>query len=131
MVIKEGPNSVEVNVSGPQTGTSDRRATVQVVVPGFTGTLETWIAKVDWDGFLDELRELERTRQGKAQLSADDSRDFQLTIAATDRSGHLEVIGQLSQLVGSHRASLGYGFAFDPGQLSTILRQAEIRDVAV
>src|SRR5437763_3351968 len=100
MVIKEGPNSAEVNISGPQAGTSDRRATVKVVLPAFSGTLEIWITQIDWDGFVDELRQLEGSRQGKAQLSAEDPRDFQLTIASTDRSGHLEVTGELGRSTG-------------------------------
>jgi hypothetical protein len=131
MIIKEGPNSVEVRMSGPQAGTSDRRASVKVAVPEFSGAVETWVAKMDWDGFLDELRELERGRQGRAQLSADDPRDFQLTIASTDQSGHMEVSGRLGRVEESRRASLEYGFVLDAGQLQGILKQAEFGDVAV
>jgi hypothetical protein len=131
MIIKEGPNSVDLRISGPQAGTSDRRATVNVVVPGFSGAVETWIEKVDWEGFLEELRELERGRQGRAQLSADDPRDFQLTITATDRAGHMEVSGRLGRSDGSRRTSMEYGFMLDPGQLQDILRNAELSDVAV
>jgi len=131
MIIKEGPNSVEVTVSGPQAGTSDRRATVNVALPHFTGTIETWFSQVDWDGFLGDLRELERARQGKAQLSADDPREFEITIASTDRSGHMAVTGHVGRADGSHRTSLGFGFAFDVSTLPKLLRQAELHDAAV
>jgi len=131
MVIKEGPNSVDVRMSGPQAGTSDRRATVKVTVPGFSATVETWVANVDWEGFLEELRELERLRQGRAQVSADDPRDFQLTLASTDRSGHMGITGRLGRTEGSGRTLMDYGFDVDPGQLPHILQQAESRDGAV
>src|SRR5436190_1967801 len=46
--------------------------------------------------FLEELRDLERTRSGSATLSAMDEEDFALEVAATDGWGHVAVCATMA-----------------------------------
>jgi hypothetical protein len=97
---------------------------VSVTVGGYCAEDQCWVCAREWRVFLTELRQLERTRQGRADLSGASPEEFKLRIASTDRAGHMAVSG----LVGWRRPDeflqrLEFGFAFDPGMLAALIRE--------
>lgn len=97
---------------------------VSVVVGGYSAVDQAWVTANDWRGFMHELRDLEKARQGQAVLMGASPQDLQLTFKATDRSGHMAVSGFVgwNSPDGFHQ-KCEFGFSFDPGMLSSIVRQ--------
>jgi hypothetical protein len=96
---------------------------VTVAVGGYQAADQVWVPGDSFEQFVGMLSDLERVRQGRADLEAATSDDFALTIASTDSAGHMAVQGHLSDRTpDGYRLSLHFGFTFDPGLLMDALR---------
>jgi len=127
MIIEQGNNYIELEISSPAPGSKARRTSVGLQCGDFRGTrAEVWLEPGELEGFLDELRALEKKRNGKATLNADDPREFQIGIASIDKSGHLEVTARLAIAGNDSRAAVECRFGLDPSRLLGILREFEI-----
>jgi hypothetical protein len=99
---------------------------VTVEVGGYSAEGQAWVIAGAWRGFLSELRELERLRQGQATLEGASPRDLKLVFRATDRAGHMAVSGFLGwDTPDGFSQKLEFGFAFDAGMLQTLVREFE------
>jgi len=132
VIIENASGFVELDISVPVGPGQGRRAGVGAGWGDFRAArAEVWIEHGQFEAFLQELRVLERIRQGRADLSADDPREFQLTLAATDKAGHLKVSGRLaSRRASDGAAALEFEFPLDPSALPTVLRDFERVDAA-
>jgi hypothetical protein len=108
-------------------GDEDLLLNVTVVVGGYSAADQVWVVGDDWRGFMNELRKLEEVRKGQATLRGVDPHDLELVFKATDRAGHMAVLG----FVGWNKPDGFYqkcefGFAFDAGMLSSVVREFEV-----
>jgi hypothetical protein len=132
MIIENASAFIELEISGPLGPGQGRRAAVGVGWGDFHATrAEVWLEAGEFEGFLKDLRGLTNSRQGQASLSAEDPREFQMTIAITDKAGHVEIAARLA----SHAASDGAAamelrFPLDPSVLPRVLGDLERSDAA-
>lgn len=118
-------------------GNCEREASMEVSVEvcscGFSGRHSlVFFFDSDYSGFLEQLRELERTRRGKARIEAMSPEEFWLEILAVDRLGHIHAQGKLTQITTRrpHQlwSSLGFDIELDPTSLPKVVREfAEFR----
>lgn len=120
--------SLEVAEFGPPGGpdAGDLCLHVAVSVDGYSATDRFWVFDPEWRRFLDELRQLERSRSGHAELAKSTPEGLELRIASADALGHISVSGAM----GRHRADgflrqLQFGFRFDPSMLLSVLRELQ------
>ena len=123
MVIESGSNFIELEISTSLPGSKSRRGGVAISCAGYTAFRnDTWFDEDDFQGFAGDLLTLGQSRQGQATLHADDPRHFTMVIAAIDRSGHLEVSGQIGTGAWSDaEGTLHFRFALDPSKLPHIV----------
>ena len=90
---------------------------VEVKDSAFSGSVITWLAMDDFNRFLAQLKQCERTRQGQAVLTSMSPDEFELQLQNLDRSGHFVALYKLTRLhyttTGIIRQSLSGGFALD------------------
>ena len=99
---------------------------VTIVVGGYSAAGQSWVLLDEWRGFLSQLRQLEKLRQGKAILMGASPRNLKLAFNATDSLGHMAVTGFLGrETPDGFLQKLEFGFAFDPGMLLTLVRDLE------
>jgi hypothetical protein len=132
MVIRSGSESIEITLRemGPE-GTpaeGDLGVTVTVSGPAFAGRNDTvWIGRDEWAGFLEDLRELDRTRRGEALVRAMSPEEFQLAVFAADRAGHLAAEGWVGREYmarnGVVRDRVTASLEIDPSDLPALVRQ--------
>jgi hypothetical protein len=67
---------------------NDVELSIEVASDKFRGHALAWVASVEMNQFIAQLRELERTRTGSAQLSGMSPTKFRLRICILDRQGH-------------------------------------------
>ncbi len=83
----------------------------------------------EWAVFLDDLGELERTRQGGAHVMAMSPAEFRLAIFATDRAGHIAAEGwvgrEYSGRNGEWHDRVCFSIEIEPSTLPHILKQFE------
>jgi len=97
---------------------------VTVVVGGYSAADQAWVARSDWREFMNELRELEEARRGQATLRGASPHDLELVFKATDRAGHMAVLGFLGwNSPDGFYQKCEFGFAFDPGLLGNVVRE--------
>jgi hypothetical protein len=89
--LREASVGLEVSERGPSSTPADRDLllNVTVAIGGYQAADQVWIVDADFDRFLAELAELERTRRGRAALEAASPEDFRLSIDAVDAAGHI------------------------------------------
>lgn len=75
---------------------SSLSCTVEVLDNRFIGWNTVWFSLIDLHSFIDELEELEKTRQGKACLSAMSNEDFNITFESYNKKGGIVVYYSLS-----------------------------------
>jgi len=123
MVIDSGSNFVELEISTSLPGSKSRRGGIGISCSGYKAFRnDTWFDEQDFQGFASDLLTLGQSRQGQATLQADDPRLFTMVIAAVDRSGHLEVSGQIGTGAGADaEGTLHFRFALDPSKLPHIV----------
>jgi len=99
----------------------DLLVVVAVHHSGFSGTIDVWILREAWDGFVADLRRLEKRRQGAASVEGMSPRELSLTVQSIDRSGHLAVEGQIG-IRGQRTVTLRFSpIEFDPTTLPGIV----------
>jgi hypothetical protein len=121
MIIQEGTDWLEVVVTDMTPDHLptpwDVRLAVAVAVGGFSGRGSAWVDADRLARFVAELRVLETNRRGKASVESMSPGEFQLCVAATDRSGHMEIRGQ----VAAGGQTLAFRFAFCPSLLPGVV----------
>jgi len=134
MVLASADGRLEITVLEVQppvpaaSAGGDIQVGVTIRVGAFAGAVSTWIDGDVWAAFVEELQQLERTRQGEANLhsmSPDD--ELRLRFHSLDRAGHMGVEGSLIQNVypigkGPRPVRLQFGaFEFDAGLLANFV----------
>jgi hypothetical protein len=98
---------------------------VKARCPGFSGEIDTWIAREAWVGFCEQLAALNEHRQGQATVESISPNELRLVVRSTDRLGHMGVEGELGYRGVHGETSLRFSaMAFDPSMLPQLLREA-------
>ena len=59
MIIEQGQNHIELEISSPTPGSNARRISIGVGCGDFQGSVaETWLESGEFDGFMEDLRTL-------------------------------------------------------------------------
>jgi hypothetical protein len=140
MVIRDGASSFEITLreAGPpgtpaegDVGVNVAATTPATGVGGpFAGRNDSvWIGRDDWAAFMEDLRELERTRRGKAHVRAVAPAELELTVSATDRAGHMAAEGWVGREYagrnGDFHDRVCFRIEIDPSTLPHIVRELE------
>ena len=105
---------------------ADLLLNVTVKVGGYAAADQSWVMADDWRAFLTDLRELERTRRGKATLEGASPRDLKLVLCVIDPIGHMAISGHLGwDSPDGFAQKLEFGFEIDAGMLQTTIREIE------
>ncbi|MBI1832005.1 MAG: hypothetical protein HYR84_11205 [Planctomycetes bacterium] len=132
MIIHDGEHSVKIEVvdraASHLPARGDVKFSVAVSSHGFTGQAFAWVASTTLAAFMQELRELDRRRQGSASLEGMSPGEFHLCIWSIDRRGHLAIRGSIANQrregeSGPYRHSVEFNFEFDPTCLPKILAE--------
>jgi hypothetical protein len=104
----------------------DLRLHVSVSAGGFQGSYDqVWVGANEFEDFLRQLANLEEARRGGAVLRSITPGEFELVIAATDRSGHIAAHGFLARrqgsLPGSSESRVAFDIKIDPTALPGLL----------
>jgi hypothetical protein len=98
---------------------------IRVLYHEFSGAIHAWIWREQWDGFLEAIRELERTRTGFARLQGMSPGGLELTFRIANPRGSLFIEGTIGK-IGLHVASLQFGpMELDAGMLADYVKQLE------
>ena len=103
---------------------------LQVQSLGFSGEQsQVHFFEKDYEEFLSALRDLDRTRQGRARLEFASSNEFWLEILSVDKLGHIQFQGKITQesSVRSERLwnSIGFDIELDPSTFPAVVRKFE------
>lgn len=112
-------------------GDGDFVLTVRAHIADFTGAVDTILTGAEWGRFLRALSELERRRQGAAELEEVPADDLRLRIGSIDRAGHMGISGEIRNRSVREGAELSLRFGpvvFDPSTLPLLV--AELSDAA-
>jgi hypothetical protein len=105
---------------------NDVELSIEVASDKYRGHAFAWVASAEMNQFIAQLRELERTRTGSAQLTGMSPTKFRLRIYILDRQGHVALEGWISHSTrGQFMQSLEFAFEFDPTSLPKILANYE------
>jgi hypothetical protein len=134
VVIKDGLTSVTVLLRepGPARTPAEGDLGINVSVDGesFRGRNTTvWIGRADWAAFLQNLRNLERSRQGQAQVEGMSPGEFQLAVFATGKSGRIVAEGWVGReytgRAGTLRDRVSFSVELDPSRIAVLVAEAE------
>jgi hypothetical protein len=101
---------------------SDILLNVTIKVDGYSAADQCWVIAEAWDGFLNELRELDHRRQGCAVVIAASPDDLRLEFYSTDSAGHMAVRGHVGWYKpDQHFLQLRFGFSFEPDRLPGVV----------
>jgi hypothetical protein len=137
VLIRDGQNHLEITVANRVPAIYSRpdeiELSVEVSSNGYSGHGSVWIEAPALTNFLDALDDLERRRQGVAELRGMSPEEFHLRFWNINRRGHIAVSGRLTKSVFLETPvpifqSLEFVFRFDP----TIFQKAvaELRALA-
>ena|ERR1044071_7781647 len=132
MILGDSAAYVEVLVA--PLGDGDLVITVRAHVGAFAGAVDTIVTGTEWATFLGALHDLERRRQGAAELGGVAADDLRLRISSTDGAGHMAVAGELRDRSVAEDAELLLRFgpvAFDPSSLRTLVAELSAAASAV
>jgi hypothetical protein len=126
VLIREGLNFIELvpidRVPDGLPTAGDVQLSVTVQSQGFTGSGSAWIEARKLRAFVSQLRELETSRRGTAEIESMSPGQFRLRLFSTDSLGHMALAGRISR--GEH--ALDFRFEFDPGLLPEIAQRFEV-----
>jgi hypothetical protein len=108
-------------------GSGDFLVSIEVEADDFRGHADGHVTGKDFRQFAGDLKRLDQFRKGMAQLSSAAAGEFEVTIRAIDRAGHMGVSGVLNYLrPGPERPpqKLEFFFEFDPSQLMQAVNDA-------
>jgi hypothetical protein len=95
---------------------------ITIKVWGYSAADQGWVTYDDWRTFINELHELDGSRQGTATLAGVSHADYRIIFKSTDHSGHMAVTGFLGDFSPDEfPLKLEFGFSFDPGMLTSIV----------
>ncbi len=119
---------IELSELGPA-GTpeeGDLRLDISVLVGRHAAGGHYWVSEDAWAQFLTQVRDLERSRQGQAELSGMSPQSCSLRFAVIDATGHTAVSGFLgSRTPDGALQRLEFGFRFDPGLLPALVGELD------
>jgi hypothetical protein len=117
---------VEDNSSLPSLG--DVLVTVNISSNGFSGKNEVWVQREEVERFCRTLSSLEQSLSGQATLSSISPDELELTVLSVSRRGNIAVRGSTGYRVQSETTeflhSITFGFEFEPGQLTTAIKES-------
>jgi hypothetical protein len=108
-------------------GSGDFLVSIEAEADDFRGHADGHVTGRDLRQFTGDLKRLDESRKGKAQLSSAAAGEFEVTIRAIDRAGHMGISGVLCYLrPGRERPpqKFEFFFEFDPSQLPTAVTDA-------
>ena len=108
-------------------GSGDFLVSIETEADDFRGHADGHVTGKDLRQFTGDLKRLEQSRNGKAQLISAAPGEFAVTIRAIDRAGHMGISGVLSYLrPGPERPAqkFEFFFEFDPSQLMQAVKDA-------
>jgi hypothetical protein len=76
-------------------GSGDFLVSIEAEADDFRGHADGHVVGSDMRRFIEDLKRLDQSRNGKAQLSSVAQGEFKVTIQAIDRAGHMGVSGVL------------------------------------
>ena len=104
---------------------NDILVSVEVRCRGFGGRIDTWISRVAWSGFCDQLSRLENGRKGVATIESIRPKELGLNVVASRRAGHMAIDGFVGQSGEQGEALLSFSsIFFDASLLPDFLRSA-------
>jgi hypothetical protein len=125
MVIREGTDRIEIvatdRVPAHLPTPGDARLQVKVESRGFTGHGTSWVEADRLAIFARQLRALESTRRGEAELEGMSPGEFRLRVYSVDQAGHMAIEGRVSDM----GQSLEFGFPFCPSLLRELVAEFE------
>ncbi len=105
-------------------GDDDLLLNFTVVVGGYSAADQVWVVATDWRAFMNELRALEKNRQGQATLLGASPNELIIVFNAIDRAGHMAVSGFIGwNSPDGFYQKCEFGFAFDLEMLSSVIRE--------
>jgi hypothetical protein len=137
MILHDGNDFIELKMAErtpaglPSAG--DVRFNARVQFSTFSAESDVWVDAPALRSFVEQLREVERTRQGGAILVSMSPGELRLEIRATDSLGHVGAVGELGRwcrgtLDGRFWSSVAFGIPFDPSLLAGLLEEFELLD---
>jgi hypothetical protein len=140
MVVGQGSERIEISVREVMPAESqvagDRHVDVSVVCRAFSAyNCDAWISAAEWARFGRDLRALEKSRQGEAQLLSQSPADLRLRLYTWDRAGHIAVEGHVGAYHavanGMREVKLLFAFEMDAGLLSEAVLAFEALAIGV
>lgn len=106
----------------------DAYVTVLVQSGRFRGHNDLWVQREALRDFAAQLAALDRDLSGEARLSGVSPDELELVVRAVTSRGHVALSGRTGYFIqgdhGRYWHSVSFGFEFDPGQLSGVLRHS-------
>jgi hypothetical protein len=123
----QGLIDIDVREKGPD---GSVRLSVKGSCTGFSGEYtKVWLQPEAIERFEAHLSELERTRQGKAELESISPNEFKLEIFSVDSVGHIALSFRLQRPIYAFRSSIllktEIGFELDAGRMAQLLRDVK------
>ena len=117
---------VEDDSSLPSFG--DVLVTLNISSNGFSGENEVWVQRDEVESFYKAMSSLEQSLNGQATLASMSPAELELTVLSVTRRGNIAVRGTTGYRVQTENAqflhSITFGFEFDPGQLTTAIKES-------
>ncbi len=111
----------------------DGHLTIVVNSAGFVGHNDLWISANCLEKFCKDLVDLERGRQGEANLESISPNELRLKIRSVDRKGHMAIEGSTGYYVQRPNSlmwhAIHFGFEFDPSQLAVAIKEDWIQHI--
>jgi hypothetical protein len=107
-------------------GRDDVLFNVTVRTGSYAAADQSWVVRRDLDRFLQQLRDLDQNRQGKATLVSASPDDLRLEFYSTDSAGNMAVRGQIGRTdAHGFLSQLRFGFTVEPDKLPSVLEYFE------
>ena len=99
---------------------------VELSVPGFTATTETYVVEDAWHHFLEEMTALEDKQQGSAIVESMSPRELKLVFRSLDAAGHMGVEGYIGIRGGRNEFHFTFdSLPFDPTLVPSIVNELQ------
>lgn len=121
VAFEDSESSLELEIAFAD---PDPHLVVRLTVPGFSASTETYVLESEWNGFLQELRSLEATRQGEAVVESISPGELRLRVKSLDRAGHMGIEGHIG--IRGPRNEFRFTFdtlEFDPTRLCSLVME--------
>ncbi|MDB5307173.1 MAG: hypothetical protein JWO38_1375 [Gemmataceae bacterium] len=138
MIVRDGEDFLELEVTErvpegvPCAG--DIRFAVRVRITSkdtvFSAETWAWVEAPVMTTFAEQIRTLEKQRQGSAALESMSPGELRLDVRGYDRAGHIAAVGQVGHwcyggVGGPYWSAVSFGIAFCPSELPALVRYFE------